>query len=150
MKRANQIVAQLKNWTNRKGGYTCNPFYVYSITVIPSQSTLVRSPSEATVYTSDSLNLTCTTSINPAVNTEVRVTHRWVGPNGVLASGSSMSISEVTGSGQDYTSTVQFNSLRSSDSGSYSCFAVVYSEPSSISIATSEGVSLTTTFKAGI
>ena len=86
---------------------------------------VTRSPTIATLYTADPLNLTCVTKVHQAVDVPIVVTHQWTGPEGVVSSSSGVSVSGVTGSGHTYTSMVMFNSLISSQVGTYICSSTV-------------------------
>ena len=85
---------------------------------------VTRSPTIATLYTADPLNLTCVTKVHQAVDVPVVVIHQWTGQEGVVSS-SGVSVSGVTGSGHTYTSMVMFNSLLSSQVGTYTCSSTV-------------------------
>ena len=86
---------------------------------------MTRYPAADTLFASNELNITCVTSVNQAVDTPVQVTHQWDGPGGVVSTNSLVSVSSVTRSGQDYSSTVFFSSLVSSHSGTYTCSSTV-------------------------
>ena len=111
---------------------------------------VTRSPSIATLYTADPLNLTCVTKVHQAVDVPVVVTHQWAGPGGVVSSSSDVSVSGVTGSGHTYTSMVMFN-LLSSQVGIYTCSSTVSPVGSPVFILSS-GVEQTssTSFNAGM
>ena len=106
-------------------------------------------PSTGTVYTGDTLLLTCMTRLNQAVDTAVRVTHLWTGPGGVVSSGSGVRVSTVTGSGQEYSSSVTFTSLRSSHSGTYTCSSTVSPVQSSLFVKSSEEKMGAISFRTG-
>ena len=123
--------------------------FASSLLVTSDSTTVTRSPSTSTVYTSDGLSLTCVTTVSEAVDIPVQVTHQWVGPGGVVTTNSLVSVSSVTSSGRDYSSTVFFSSLRSSHSGTYTCSSTVSAEEASVFIATSAGQTASTSFDAG-
>ena len=99
--------------------------------------TVTQSPN-STVYTSNQLTLTCVTTVSQAVDLPVQVTQQWVGPEGVVTSDNETSVSEVTGSGRDYSSTVVFDYLLSSHSGTYTCSSIITSVVPSVFIVTSD------------
>ena len=111
---------------------------------------VTRSPSIATLYTTDQLNLTCVTKVHQAVDVPVVVTHQWTGPGGVVSSSSGVSVSGVTGSGYTYTSMVMFNSLLSSHSGTYNCSSTVSPVGSPVFIAPGAVETSSTSFNAGM
>ena len=72
-----------------------------------------------TAFLSEQVELTCiTTFFDKFVDTPVYVTHDWTTPSGVVITKRG---SAVTGSYQQYRSTLNFSSLQSSDSGTYIC-----------------------------
>ena len=86
--------------------------------------------------------------MNPCVNTPVNVIHGWEGSSGVITSGTNgRTISPVTGSGNQYSSVLQFSSLHSSDTGNYTCASSVTSQ--STSVCDSGLQSAGTSFSAG-
>ena len=109
---------------------------------------VTRSPTIATLYTADPLNLTCVTKVNPAVDVPV-VTHQWTGPGGVVSSSSDVSVSGVTGSGHTYTSMVMFNSLLSSQVGTYTCSSTVSPVGSPVFIVSGAVQTSSISFSAG-
>ena len=122
---------------------------IIHFSVTSDSTTVTRFPNTSTVYTSDGLSLTCVTTVSEAVDIPVQVTHQWVGPGGVVSTNSLVSVSSVTSSGQDYSSTVLFSSLRSSHSGTYTCSSTVSAEDVSVFIATSAIQTASTSFDAG-
>ena len=111
---------------------------------------VTRSPSIATLYISDPLNLTCVTMVNQAVDVPVVVTHQWIGPGGVVSSSNGVSVIGVTGSGHTYTSMVMFNSLLSSHSGTYTCSSTVSPVGSPVFIASEAVKTSSISFSTGI
>ena len=103
------------------------------------------------VYTADHLNLTCTTVLEPVVDTPVIVTHSWQGPSGSISPYSSHStVYNVTRIGQVYESTVIFSSgVKASDGGSYYCTANISSNSSSSYIVSSDSVLASTNISVG-
>ncbi len=75
---------------------------------------------DRTLYDGESVTLTCTNTLDPAVDSVVAVTVSWAGPGGSITDG----VSGVTGSGP-YQSTLTLSSLVTSDTGDYTCTACV-------------------------
>ncbi len=94
---------------------TCSP--------VPAPGVAIsREPdSGTTLRHGDSLTLTCDITLDPAVDSEVAVTASWTGPGGPITAG----VSDMTGSGLAYQSTLTLSSLTSSDAGDYNCTASV-------------------------
>ena len=86
---------------------------------------VVPYPNTTQLFTTQELNITCHTILHPAVDTLVGVANTWSGPTGVMSSSGHITIIGVTGTYLEFNSTVNFASLRSSDSGTYTCFSTV-------------------------
>ncbi len=86
--------------------------------VLPSVA--VTASPDRILYDGESVTLTCTITVDPAVDSVVAVTVSWVGPDGAITDG----VSGVTGSGP-YQSTLTLSSLVTSDTGDYTCTASV-------------------------
>ena len=125
----------------------CNLVYFYSI-VLSDSVAITRSPSSATVYTSESLTLTCATTVNQAVDVPILVTHQWVGPQGAIYTGSGVTVSAVTASGLVYSSTVTIAYLSSSHSGTYECSSTLSPAQPSVFIESSITKTASTDFTA--
>ena len=97
----------------------------------------MRSPSSGTLYTLDSLTLTCETTIpsNPAVDVPLQVSHQWRRDWAVLSNNSEIIISDVRLSSHhysggifratSYTTTLTYSSLLSPHSGTHTCTSTV-------------------------
>ncbi len=100
----------------------------------------ITSAPDRTLYTDESVSLTCKVSLSPSVDTAVEVSITWTGPQGeVLSTDGRVTVSDVTGSGP-YMSILSLYSLGSSDMGSYTCFASVDPDPSTPHIVASGNV----------
>lgn len=102
--------------------------YKFAIIVPPGSVTVSRSPSSGTLYTSDALSLTCVTTLTSsiAVDVPVYVSHQWIGPRGVVINtGNGILVSEVSISGLEHRCNLTIPSLRSSQSGTYTCSSIV-------------------------
>ncbi len=98
-----------------------------------------RTPSSGTVYAGKQLDFTCTVEPNggTSVDTGVTVSTTWLGPSGVLTSGGRVSVSSPVLENGRYQSLLRITSLQSSDSGTYTCAAVVSPNPPSTYIIAS-------------
>ncbi len=102
---------------------------------------------DRTLYNGESVTLTCTITVDPAVNSDVAVTVSWAGPDeGMLSTGGRVALSGVTGSGP-YQSTLTLFSLMTSDTGDYTCTASV--DPSTPQVVASGDVTDTHTITVG-
>ena len=122
--------------------------YFVSLIVTTTGGSLTRSPN-TTVFTSDQLTLTCTTVLSSCVDTPIQVTHNWRGPSGVVTTGGNRTISRVTGSNLQYSSTLSFSSLHSSDSGTYTCTSTVNPDSLSVFVVPSPIRSISISFNTG-
>ncbi len=122
---------------------------LFSLSVVSDSVAITRSPSTETVYTSESLILTCVTTLNPAVDIPVRVTHQWVGPGGAVSTGNGVAVSVVTGFGFEYSSTISIAFLSSSHSGTYTCTSTVAPSRLSVFLESSAVQTTSTQFTAG-
>ncbi len=92
---------------------------------VPPPSVVVTASQDQTLYDGESVTLTCTITLDQAVDSVVAVTASWAGPGGgVLSYGGRVTVSGVTGSGP-YQSTLTLSSLVTSDTGDYTCTASV-------------------------
>ena len=93
---------------------------------VPSPSVkVVPHPKTTQFFTTQQLNITCHTILHPAVDTAVGVVNTWSGPSGVISSSGHITVVGVAGTNLEFNSSVQFSSLRSSDSGRYTCISTV-------------------------
>ncbi len=102
---------------------------------------------DRTLYDGESVTLTCTITLDPAVDSVVAVAASWAGPDGgLLSNGARVTVSGVIGSGP-YQSTLTLSSLVTSDTGVYTCTAsAVTSTPQ---VVASEDVTDTHTITVG-
>ncbi len=95
------------------------------VSPVPPPSVAVTADTDRTLYANEDVTLTCDITLDPAVpaavDGEVIVTASWTGPRGPITAG----VSDITGSGLAYQSTLTFSSLTTSDSGHYTCTASV-------------------------
>ncbi len=85
------------------------------------------------MYAGTQLDFTCTVELNggTSVDTEVTVSTTWRGPSGVITSDGRVSVSPPVLENGRYQSLLRITSLQSSDSGTYTCAAVVTPNPPS-------------------
>ena len=118
--------------------------------VPPPVVRMVRQPDITQFFTTDHMELICLTNVNSAVDTSVSVDLTWSGPSGGnVQSDGRVSVLGVQGVLLEYNSTLRFSSLRSSDSGTYTCSSIVTSVPASRFIVTSNSISAVSTVNAG-
>lgn len=98
---------------------------LFSIPVPPPTVDVVSRPNTTTLFTTQQLNLTCYTILHPAVDTAVGVANTWSGPAGVVSPNGHITVVGVAGTSLEFNSSLRFSSLRSSDSGTYTCFSTV-------------------------
>ncbi len=84
----------------------------------------ITSDPDTTLYTDETVTLTCSVLLSASVDTAVDVSVVWSGPQGdIMSTPGRVTVSEVTGSGLAYQSTLTLSSLTTSDSGLYTCTA---------------------------
>ncbi len=94
---------------------------MFCLSPVPPPSVTVSADPDRTLYTDEDVSLTCDITLDPAVGSEVAVTASWTGPGGPITTG----VSDISGSGLAYQSTLTLSSLTTSDSGLYTCTASV-------------------------
>ena len=71
------------------------------------------------------LVISCSVSISPAVNNEFNVSITWSSDPAEALNGSYVRISEISGSGLEFTRTLSISPVDLSDSAQYSCTASI-------------------------
>ncbi len=101
--------------------------------------TVQRTPHASRVYTGSQIDITCQVELNggTSVDTGVTVSTTWRGPSGVLTSGGRVSVSPPVLENGRYQSLLRITSVQCSDSGTYTCAAVVSPNPPSTYIIAS-------------
>ena len=74
-----------------------------------------------TVYQGTELIITCTATVDTAVNTRINVNMMWSSESAKIMSGQYITINDTSISGLEYTSTVTIRPVNTTDSGSYTC-----------------------------
>ncbi|CAI8046104.1 hypothetical protein GBAR_LOCUS25483, partial [Geodia barretti] len=123
--------------TSESGVYKC----ISDIAVPPSKSeasfvvqvqipeptvTILRAPEHSVqLFTTDSLVLTCVIELIPEVDSYVAINSQWRGHSSLTDSERRVIVSELVGLHLKYNTSVTFNTLKTTDSGSYTCSATV-------------------------
>ena len=76
-------------------------------------------------YTGQSLQLKCWTHLNDSIDTSVQIIHTWTGPSGTITTDSRKQVTRISKTQGAYLSSLTFHSLRTSDSGTYSCLSTI-------------------------
>ena len=111
---------------------------------------IAHQPESTQLFTTDSLDLICLSNVNLAVDVPVQVNISWLGPlRGAISTDSRVSILGVEGAMLEYDSTLRFSSLRSTDSGTYTCSSIATPKRASRYILSSNSVSTVSSVNAG-
>ena len=100
---------------------------------VPQPTVSITPNHNGVLYAGTPLTLTCSIQLNPAVDTTVMATRMWRGPGSQVVSNSS----RVTVSNLlkrltfVYETTIEFDPLSTTDSGTYECEATVTPDPQS-------------------
>ena len=110
--------------------YCITIFYVHSyvccyISSVPAPNVSISLNTDGTVYQGTELVITCTVIVDPAVNTEFDVVMTWSSDPPDPMDGPYVTITDARGSGHEFTSTVIFSPVDTTDSASYTCTASV-------------------------
>ena len=85
------------------------------------------------LFTTDSLVLYCVIELIPEVDSHVTISSQWSGHSSLTDSARRVIIADLEGTQLTYNTSVTFNTLKSSDSGSYVCSATVGQQSESMS-----------------
>ena len=94
--------------------------YIF-LSVPPPNVSISLSTDVEAVYQGTQLVLTCSISVHSAVNTDYNVDINWSKNRFQVISGQYVTISETEGSGHEYSRTVTFSPVDTSDSAIYNC-----------------------------
>ena len=90
---------------------------------------ILRTPEHPVqLFTTDSLVLTCLIELIPEVDSYVTINSQWRGHSSLTDNERRVIVSELEGVHLMYNTSVTFSTLKSTDSGSYTCSAAVSSE----------------------
>ena len=95
------------------------------ISSVPAPNVLISLNTDGTVDQGTELVITCTVIVDPAVDTEFDVNITWSSDPPDPMDGPYVSITDTRGSGREFTSTVIFGPVDTTDSASYTCAASV-------------------------
>ena len=88
----------------------------------------MRQPDKAQFFTTESVDLICLSDISLAVDTPISVDMTWSGSSGNrMRSDGRISVLGDRGTFTEHDSTLRFSSLRSSDTGTYTCTSMASS-----------------------
>ena len=76
---------------------------------------------EDSVYQGTELVITCTATVDNAVNTRINVNMMWSSEPAEIMTIQYITINDTSSSGLEYTSTVTIRPVNTTDSGSYTC-----------------------------
>lgn len=107
-----------------------------------------RHPSDE-LYTTTQLTIICSVLIDAAVDTGVIAVNTWRGPSEALNNSNRVDISNEIAYEKSYQSTVRFDYLQSSDSGTYNCTVTISDTTSSPYIVNSTPLTADITIDAG-
>ncbi len=119
---------------------------------------MTQDAADDTIYAGSVLTLTCTSLVPPSLTDlleDLTVTATWIGPGGdevVDTSRSTVSppVLHMAPTGNlSYTSTVVYDTLRTSDSGPYTCSVTLSSSTPQALVTDGEGVDVVTITVAG-
>ena len=77
------------------------------------------------LFTTDSLVLNCVIELIPEVDSYVTISSQWSGHSSLTDSARRVIVADLEGTQLTYNTSVTFNTLKSSDSGSYVCSTTV-------------------------
>ena len=105
---------------------------------VPAPDVAISLSTEGTIYQGTSLTLTCTATVDTAVNTEFDVNITWSSTDAAALSGEFTTVSDKMGSGHQFTRTVTLSPVNTSG---YTCTATATPTDSDPAIIpSSEGV----------
>lgn len=96
---------------------------------------ITSSPSVVGFFEGLDLTLICSIVLTTSINTPVVVGGHWMKNGLVLESDHRITVSSITGSGINYQTTVRFNPMTSSDTGTYLCTSTVSPLDTSLNIS---------------
>ena len=95
--------------------------YILPSTVPAPPVSVYLNTNEDSVYQGTELIITCTATVDSAVNTRINVNMMWSSEPAKIMNGQYITISDTSSSGLEYTSTVTIRPVNTTDSGSYTC-----------------------------
>lgn len=86
---------------------------------VPPPTVTITANSDRTLYNGEDVILTCTITLDPAVDDAVFVTISWTGPSGGMLGSRRVADTDT------YVSSITLDSLTTSDAGQYTCTASI-------------------------
>ena len=112
---------------------------IFLLLTVPTPIVDISTNHSGPFYIGTDLTLTCTVTLNPDVNSNESVTIVWIGPSDIT--GGRYSITPVSSSGENYTSTLIISSLaQGEDSGQYTCNVTVTGGSNVLEATSSNGI----------
>ena len=102
------------------------------------------------LFTTDSLVLNCVIELIPEVDSYIAISSQWSGHSSLTDSARRIIVADLEGTQLTYNTSVTFNTLKSSDSGSYVCSATVSPLSESMDIIGSPPSEETITISVGM
>ena len=95
--------------------------------IVPEPTiSILRVPEHPLVlFTTDSLVLNCVIELIPEVDSYIAISSQWSGHSSLRDSAERVIVADLEGGQLTYNTSVTFNTLKSSDSGSYMCSATI-------------------------
>ena len=103
----------------------CSSYCPLSLSVPAPGVSVTSNTGGGPAFQGAELVITCTVSVDLAVDTPFTVSLSWSSEPGEVLNGSNVTISETTESGHEFTSTVTISPVNISDSAQYTCTASV-------------------------
>ena len=95
------------------------------ISSVPAPNVSLSLNTDDTVYQGTELVITCTVTVDSAVDTEYDINMTWTSDPAGVMNGTYITISDITDSEQEYNSTVTISPVNTTDSATYTCTAGV-------------------------
>ena len=112
---------------------------------------IVRVPEHPLVlFTADSLVLNCVIELIPEVDSYVTISSQWSGHSSLTDSARRVIVADLEGTQLTYNTSVTFNTLKSSDSGSYVFSATISPQSESMNLIESSLNKETITISVGM
>ena len=111
--------------------------FIVLMSSVPDPNVLVSLNTNDTVYQGTELVITCTVTVDSTVDTAYDINMTWSSDPAGVVDGSYFSISDITGSRQEYSSTVTISPVNTTDSANYTCTASVIATDSDYSMENS-------------
>ena len=101
------------------------------VSSVPAPNVSLSLNTAGTVYQGTELVITCTVTVDSAVDTDYDINMTWSCDPAHVMNGTYFTISDITGSRPEYTSTVTISPVNTTHSATYTCTASVTTTDSS-------------------